>query len=253
MIQGLQPQHVYGKALEVMRKVDKLQQAQGLGAITVPTYPMRLITPSEVFDITRRLDDELTLVFQRETVDKGSWGGDVAEYEDKLPSDVFLNMQKISNLIDTLLGQESYTMAEMYRYREVITIKHDVLWIANRLDKTFPDSTWNRREDEPNGSAHDLSLLTEEVLKLISRVKRRAGMFGSRNFDFHSGQMSSRTDIFNRISLISTELVELKVFLGISAAPERLTEQKDKTPDDVLMVLDGVTTALQTILYFEKK
>jgi len=247
VIHGLEPQHVYGKALEVMRKVGKLRQIQGQRSIAVPNYPLRAITPSEVFDIIRRLDDELVLAFKQEIPVHELWGENLAEHEDKLPSDVFFNMQKISNLIDTLLGQGSYTIADIYH--QTVLIRKDILLIAGRFGEAIPRSVWDHEDNELDGSSRDVSLLTEEMLALISKIKRRAGMPAVRDFDFQFDSMSNRTAVFNRVSLISTELIGLKVFLGISGDPEQLIEQKGITMNDVLFTLNGSAIGLETILH----
>ncbi len=251
IIPGLKPQHVYGKGLEIMEKVDVLRRRQNLGPVTVPRYPLRTITPSEVFDLALRLDNELALIHQQEGVDVELWGTaiEVSEYEDKQPSDVFYNMQKISNLLDAILGSEGFTPNDVYR--EVLAIKLDVQLIAMNLGETIPATIWSTPVLKPSAEPSDVLAKARDVLDLIALAKRRAGMFGVRNIAVLPDDIVTPSEVFNQIRLIETELTEFKVFLKISAIPELPAMQHNKTPSHVLQVLEGITAALRSLLHLD--
>ncbi len=251
MIRGLKPQHVYGKALEIMEKVDVLRRRQNMGPMAVPRYPLRNITPSEVFELAMRLDSELALIHrQEEAVELWGTAVEVQEYDDKQPSDVFHNMQKISNLLDTILGSEGFTPNDVFR--EVNTIKQDVLLIADSLGEAIPPEDWARPVLKPGTEPSDVLAKAQEVLDLIVLAKRRAGMFGVRDVTVLPDDVVTPTEVFNQVRLIETELTEFKVFLNIGATPERLPMQHGKTPAHVLQVLEGVANALRSLLHLNR-
>ncbi|RDH85525.1 MAG: hypothetical protein DIZ78_11340 [endosymbiont of Escarpia spicata] len=251
MIPGLKSQHVYGKALEIMEKVDVLRQRQNLGPMAVPRYPLRTITPSEVFDLALRLDNELALIHRRGGGEAELWvtSTQVLEYENKQPSDVFHIMQRISNLLDTILGSEGFTPNDVYR--EVLVTKQDVQLIARALGETIPPETWRVPGFKSGTEPRDVLNKAREVVDLIAMAKRRAGMFGGRNIAVSTGETVTPSDVFNQVRLIDTELTEFKVFLDISDVPDRMQAQKNKVPAHVLQVLEGISAALRSLLHME--
>ncbi|MCG8426580.1 MAG: hypothetical protein MI754_04390 [Chromatiales bacterium] len=249
LIPGLKPQHVYSKGLEIIEKVDLLRRQQNLGPLTVPSAPQHAITPSEVFDLALRLDDELALIHRLEGADAELWvtASQVNEYENKQPSDVFLVMQRISNLLDTILGSEGYT--PNYVYREVLATQWNIQIIAEALGETIPPETWLKPAIKPSTEPQDILRKTQELADLIAAAKRRAGMFGGRNIALATGERVTLSDVFNQVRLIETELNEFKVFLGITKTVQRVPFQKGKTPADILQALEGIANALNTLLH----
>lgn len=249
-ITGMQPRHVYGKTLEILEKVSVLRQRQGLGEMVVPRYPLRTITPSEVYDLTLRLDNELELIFKQEGMETELWGAmanQVDEYEDKQPSDVYQNMQQILYSLDVILGSEGSTPDDVYR--EVLTIKQDIQLIARSLGETIPANLWSSIKLKPYTQPREVLLKAAEVLDLILKAKRRAGIFGLHRIALYPGEIVTPTDVFKQVRLIETELTELKVFIGMELIPEPVPRQKNKTPADVLQVLEGVAMGLKIILH----
>ncbi len=59
---GRQPKHVYQKTLECLWKVNRLRKQLGLGPTAIPDFPLRRITPNEVYDLAVRLRAELGLI-----------------------------------------------------------------------------------------------------------------------------------------------------------------------------------------------
>ncbi|RLJ18142.1 hypothetical protein DJ030_12140 [bacterium endosymbiont of Escarpia laminata] len=171
------------------------------------------------------------------------------EYENKRPSDVFHIMQRISNLLDTILGSEGFTPNDVYR--EVLATKQDVQLIARALGETIPPETWSAPGFKSGTEPRAVLDKAREVVDLIAMAKRRAGMFGGRDIAVSTGETVTPSDVFNQVRLIDTELTEFKVFLGISMVPDRIQAQKDKVPGHVLQVLEGISAALRSLLHME--
>ncbi len=249
VIHGLEPRHVYSKALEIMEKINALREQQHLGSISVPLYPIRTITPSEVFDLTLRLDSEFALIHQQDESKMELYGTEVniQEFEDKNPSDVFYNMQKISNLLDTILGSEGFTPNDVYL--EARLIKQDLEAISHHLGNRIPEELWSAPILRPHTEPKDVLAQAQKVLKLIIKAKRRAGMFRIKNISVTPDEEITPTIVYNEIRLIKTELNEFKVFLNINTQKHRSSPYSDKRPADTLQVLEGVTAALQHLLH----
>jgi len=251
MIHGLKPQHVFNKGLEILEKVDVLRRRQNMGPMAVPHYPLRAITPSEVFDLTLRLDNELTSVYEFSGEQSELWDIDsvTREHTNKRPSDVFFNMQRISNIFDTLLGIDGFTSDDVYR--EVLSIKQSIQLIADTLGEVIPEKSWAELKIRSRINPSDVLLLAGETLDLIIRAKRRAGMFGGNSLGLSSGKTVTPSDVFNQVRLMEAELNELMVFLDIDTLVSRPPIQNNKTPAHVLQALHGVNNALRYLMRME--
>ncbi|WP_457573870.1 hypothetical protein [Desulfolithobacter sp.] len=249
IIYGLQPQHVYEKGLEILEKVDVVRRSYGLGPIAVQRYPLRVITPSEVFDLALRLDEELDILFRQDGMPSDLWltSSKVAEFDDKTPSDVFLNMRRISLLLDTILGSEGFTPSHVFR--EAVSVRDNIMIIARALGEPCIDLSNDKDPLRPEIQPRDVYFKAREVMGLVLEAKRRAGMFGVRDISIPPGKPVTPTDVFNQVRIIDAELTELKVFLGISSAAERPDFQEGKIPAQVFRVLEQAEEELRIILH----
>ena len=250
MIPGLQPQHVFGKGIEIMEKIVLLRQRQHLGSTSIPHYPLRAFSPSEVYDLALRIDEELSLIYQQEGMEQaGTWvtAIQVNEYEDKQPSDIFFTMQQIVHLLDSILGSNGSSPNEVFR--EALTIQTEIQLIAESLGETIPLEIWMAQPLKPATIPADVLAKTGELQDLIDLMKRRAGMFDVLPLAASPGKHVTPTDVFNQVRLIESELTELKVFLAIFRIAERAPLQTHKTPAHVLQVLEGVADALRILLH----
>ena len=94
----------------------------------------------------------------------------------------------------------------------------------------------------------------KETLDLVLAVKRRAGMFGTRQITMsYNKRAISAIDIMNHVRLIETELSEFKVFIGITIQPIKPRKQHDKSLQDVLGLLDCICNALSSITNVKEK
>lgn len=249
LIQGLQSQHVYGKTLEIIEKINLIRQAQNIGAITEPHYPLRKITPAEVFNEALRVDEELTILYQYSGMTNQLWitKTDVKEYDDKTPSDVFFNMQRISLLLDTILGTDVFT--PNYVYREAQRIQQEILILAQRFGETIPQSVWQNIEMIPSTQPENVLPQVKKLLELVLDVQRRAGMFQVQEFSVPPGDVITPTEIYNLIRVVASEITELKVFLGINQTHYFQPKVKDKTSGHVMQLIQGNQAALELILH----
>jgi len=235
LTEGLAPKHVYQKTLANLKKVDRLRQQTGLGEMVVPDYPLRAITPNEVYDLATRLRDELEIVYQHSGVRNVPATVAVSLQADRItPSDVYRQMEGLSMLLDTALGSNGYPLRDLYR--ATTAINSELLLLVRYRGRdgevALPELSSYATESQVLEAAH-------EVLKLVEMVQYRTGLVGDHVPRQAISGRVSLSDLFNTVDVISTELVSLKLQLGI-------TERAALEPDTGLQPgLEQVLVQLQ--------
>ena len=111
------PRHVIQKALEILDKVNRYRLIHGYGAIAIPPYPSREITPQDVYEYVKRVTGEVRLFIHDEaflaSLKRQKFTG-------KRPSDVYKLLWSISLGFDDLLGIKGYTPNDVYALSEKI-------------------------------------------------------------------------------------------------------------------------------------
>ncbi len=250
-ISGLQPSHVYEKTLEVIEKINLLRLRHNLGPIVESRYPLRKITPTEVFNQVLQVDEELDVLYQKSGVPHQLWitSESVKEYEDKTPADVFLNMQKISLLLDTLLDPGVFTPD--YVYREAELIRNEIHILADYLDEPVPDSLWSDVKLDLSTRPENVYPRVKKLLQLVLQMERRAGMFKVKDTSIPPGDNITPAEVYNLIRVVASEITKLKVFLGINQHAEYPPKVIGKTPGHVLQIIQGNISAMETFLHIK--
>ncbi len=246
-ITGLKPQHVYSKVLESLEKINVLRKKIGLKISAVPDYPLRKITPQEVFDIVLLIDEQLDIIYQHVGISSFYWRNRTnnKEYFNKTPSDVYHNIWKISELLDTILGINSFTPNEVFQ--KATDIYNDVNIVFNQVS-TAPE-TKIKTKIHSRIVPKDVFKKSEQVLDLVLKAQRRAGMFDVEYIAIPTGPSIKPGDVYNQVRIIEAEITELKVFLGITQSTEKAERVKNKKPVDVYKVLIKVEAKLNSLLH----
>ncbi len=245
-VNGMLPQHVYSKTLELLDKINLIRQQKHLGEVTVPRYPLRKITPSEVFNQALRVDEELAIIYKHEGIAAKIWltQKQIKHYQNKTPSDVFYNMQKISLLLDTILGGNAFSPNDVYQ--EMMFIENEVTILAKHLKLKLPD--YKPKPLDINTQPRDTFMMARKILSLILKIKQRAGMFDIKDTSIPVGDNISPSEVYNQVRVITSELTSLKVFLSINILAQQPPESKGKTAAHVLSQMNKVKTNLEYIL-----
>ncbi|MBL3601697.1 MAG: hypothetical protein JMN25_17835 [gamma proteobacterium endosymbiont of Lamellibrachia anaximandri] len=108
------PRHVFQKALEILGKISRYRaNIAKTGAITVPSFPGRDITPNEVFSTVVRLRQELSLLLKHQTQEKQG-KQEQQHFFNKTPSHVYSALSEVSIALEETLGLRSITPSEVY-------------------------------------------------------------------------------------------------------------------------------------------
>lgn len=241
-VAGLKPRHVYQKTTEVLGKVVSLREQVKLGATALPLYPMRDVTPSDVYQIVSRLDRELDLIYRQQGMDLSPFS--VRTFEGKKPSDVFNVMWNISYEMDVLLGSSGQTPSDVFRMA-VYLEKHAKQLAAQLGYQTDCEPP----PFKPGLQPANVIVKAKEIFKLIQDMKKRAGIFDAPPPLPPSSTPVTPSDVYNVVGVIAPELITIEVQLGIKNQVLYPPPFKGKTPSHVYQQLEKVRRILAHIRY----
>lgn len=245
-IYGLKPIHVYEKGIENLEKIAKLKKLEGFSPSEIPESARTRITPSEVYEIILRLDDELGLIYYdalqnnpilssyRDLVYK-------KHYKKKTSSDVYDNLWKISYELDAILNEE-YTPNETYILAK--NIENNLLKMENFfLGKNIQISVKKFQAKRPS----DVFFKSLSLLKDLEFIKKRAN-FKSVQVTIPQDDIITPTSVYNALRIISATISEIDAYYGIAQTLKISKINKDKTPTDVYEVVDTMQKIVSHIL-----
>lgn len=223
-----QPRHVYQKALEVLAKVNRFRLIKGMGAIVIPHYPARLITPDEVYGLINHLQGEIQLLLpESKRYKQNSFAG-----ENITPTDVYRNLWLSSLALDPLLGIRGFTPNEVYQQAEYIVQLIDFLRLSQNqvLDVSKPKKTSDKHPNHALKAAYELQ-------GTIYRVQKNLWMTVTDKEPEVPRRVIRPTEVYDALQVVIAELQRIKYRLGIDRELPLPALRKNKTPDDVIQLL----------------
>lgn len=228
---GLAPRHVLQKSLEVLDKIKRLRRIREMGPITVPLFPTRKITPSEVFDMAGRLIEEVKLFPALQGVSLSP----VDISTGKTPSDVYQALWNISLAMDPLLGVRGLKFSDVYGQSLKILAQVKFLRISQSLPLNIPppQKTQGKRSNHMLQQAYLLlgsiamaehNLWVEPIR--VPTVPRREIKPG---------------EVYDVLLIAQAELERIKYRLGIERDIASVETEGHKSSDDVLFNLVWAT------------
>ena len=222
------PRHVIQKSLEVLSKINLYRNSKHFGSIYIPPYPARDITPSDVYDSVKRLDEEVTPFIDDVDFLQSI---KVEKFEDKTPNDVYQLLWSISLAFDSLLGIHGYTPTDVYILSQKLlkTIKFIRESQNNYEDVIKPKKVKSLHPNHALYASYDLlakiSLAEKKLWIEPAEVQQKP----------HT--VITPTDVYDFMQYNMAELHRIKYRLGI----ERYFKSEDiseiKTPSDVVQNL----------------
>jgi len=229
----LQSRHVFQKTLECLSKTDQLRQHVGLGAMALPVQPLIPITPTEVYELALRLDAELGILYAQ--IDMEFTPAELVINEvdnDKTPSDVFRNMWAISYMIDSVLGAEGYTPSDVFN--QVRRVVDELNIIREHLNHTHDISMPLMVSDK---RPEDVLRLAEQLMNILKKIKLRAGILEHTLPVPPDPENATPDDVYTQMGIILSELVNVKMQLGIKQRVGQSPNVAGKTPSHVFQQL----------------
>ncbi|WP_220495756.1 hypothetical protein [Oceanospirillum sediminis] len=224
-----QPRHVYQKALEVLGKINRLRVIKGLGPVATPHYPVRLITPDEVYGLVKHVRNELHLLIPE---DQRKNRTTPVIHKNIVPGDVYSSLQWASLRIDPLLGVRGYTPNEVYQLAEYIVEQIRFLRLSQNLAeiRKKPAKTSGKHPNHALKAAIDLQQkVFQAQINLWMPLPEKPPEIPHR--------VISPTDVYDALQVILAELQRMKYRLGVNREIPYPALKTNKTPDDVIQLL----------------
>jgi len=234
---GHEPSHVYQKALEVLEKISRHRiKIIKTGGITVPRFPGRDITPSEVFSVVVRLRQELALLVPKGREEPAERGQPLLTI--KVPSDVYAALSEVSIALEETLGLRGITPSEVFvRSQQVVDL---VLFLRKSqslpLDVAKPLRTQGKLPNHALQAVHELLRkigIAEQNLwmkPLIQPVVPR--------------RVITPSDVYDAMGVTMAELQRIQFRLGLEREFPLPQPLRGKSPDDVIQNTVWASTLL---------
>ena len=246
-VYGLEPIYVYVKGLENLEKIAKLKSLEGFYPAQIPDAPNTKITPSEVYELILRLDDEINLIYNTKKYNYKfiSYRNYLNKkiYQDKTPSDVYNILWRISYELDTILNQqytpnETYTLAvKLYKNVQIISY--------NFVHKKIQVPLLEYESKAP----YDVFVQSLYLMQTLTKIKKR-GNIDSPTIAIPRDKIITPNSVYNALRLISGTISELRIYYNIQMHTQAAYEKtpKNKTPSNVYSVLEATNKLAQQIL-----
>ncbi|MBF0455857.1 MAG: hypothetical protein HQL72_13710 [Magnetococcales bacterium] len=238
---GKSPRHVLQKALEVLEKINRLRTNQKLGAISIPPYPSRPITPTEVYDMVSRLIDEMVLLRQMTTKEQEREPAKIPEVDRiKTPDDVYQNLWAISRALDPVLGVGGFSPSDVYAQSVRIVNLVQFLRQTQRVSVNI------KKQPAPKGKHPNHALAaTYQLLKKISFAEKNLWI-APVDIPVVPKKVITPTEVYDALQGVIAELQRIKYRLGVERHFPTPMVKPGKTPDDVIQNLAWATAMMPT-------
>jgi hypothetical protein len=262
-VSNLTPQHTFTQGLEALEMIGLLRENQGLGLSATANYPLKEITPQEVFDLSLRIDEYLNMVFKESGMVSSIWitNEEIEYFYNKTPSDVYSNMWKINMLLEAILSNQGFNLNHLFQKADYLDNKLNIL--NSHLVEIL---TFNNKQ-LANNNAHqnmlykksenignkDLLAKTLYLKKLIVKIKAQQGISINAHLSVAPISQVKFSDIYRELWLIDASLSELELSLGIDKEVMKSVKDKDKDKDkdnfyQKLLKLEGKIVMLSAYL-----
>jgi len=222
------PRHVIQKALEILNKINIYRITKGYGEIFIPPYPIRDITPTDVYEMVKRLDAEVTPFIK----DKKFLSSlKFVKYKNKTPNDVYRLLWSISLALDDILGIKGYTPTNIYE-------------LSNKLIENvkFLRETQNVYSDVkkpkkiPNLHPNHALYASYDFLKKVRTAEKNLWIEPT-EVPKKPHKVISPTEVYDSIQYDLAELQRIKYRLGVERYFKLKNIKEVKTPSDVVQNL----------------
>lgn len=227
--------HTYIESREVMEKTARVQRRLGMIPVEVSPVPVKEITPRDLHRNVRAIMEEVRRVKRQLVVRTEIQSAPLSE--DVSPALTHRNLEYASSLLDGLVGRAT-TSNDVYMH--VLRVHDEMTLIGAHLGVTL--------ESEPpavEGNKEPREV-AEQVLRAVYKavnLQFRLGMDAS-NLPNVELEDVMPADVFDAFNILMGELMRIKVYMGIQSLPaEPRHSQRKRSSDtfaEVLLVLENL-------------
>ena len=223
------PRHVIQKALEILNKINLYRISKGYGEIFIPPYPTRDITPTDVYEIVKRLDSEVTpFIKDQKKLSKIRF----KKYTGYTPNDVYRLLWSISLAFDTLLGIHGYTPTDVYALSEKLIDTVKFLRESQNI-YDLPEKPKYIPNLHPNHALYANYNLLKKVRKAETHL-----WIEPTEVPTKPHRVITPTDVYDSIQYNIVELQRIKYRLGLERYFKLKPVKVSKTPSDVVQNIE---------------
>ena len=236
--QNKKPRHVIQKSLEVLTKINKYRKNKGFSEISIPLYPSRTITPSDVYYISERLNQEVYLLIKDK---KNFKTKPFLQHKNKTPNDVYKELWEISLGFDSLLGR-GFTPTDVYgQTQRIIKI---VEYLNNSQDIVIKVKKPNLKSGQHPNHALYASI---DLMSKISNSQKKLWM-QPMEVPLAPQRVITPTEVYDSLQTIIAELQRIKRRIGVEKYFQSEGIDEEKTPSHVIQNLEYVISIFPDFL-----
>ncbi|NPA10807.1 MAG: hypothetical protein GXO62_01015 [Epsilonproteobacteria bacterium] len=237
------PRHVIQKALEILSKINLYRISKGYGEIFIPPYPAREITPSDVYEMVKRLDAEVTPFIK----DKQFLASlRLVKYKGKTPNDVYRLLWSISLAFDSLLGIHGYTPTDVYALSQKLIETVKFIRETQNMYKLPP-----KPKKIPNLHPNHALYASYGFLSKVRDAEKHLWIDPT-EVPKKPHRVITPTDVYDSLQYNIAELQRIKYRLGVERYFKLKPVKESKTPSDVVQNIK-YATLLMPVFDFDKK
>ena len=218
------PRHVLQKSLEVLYKINRYRINHNYGEISIPNYPSREITPSDVYAYTKRLNEEVSPFCDKKVLLRLK----TKKFYNKTPSDVYKILWEVSLGFDKLLGIGGFTPTDVYEQSQtIVAIARFLRQSQGNFDEI--KKPFVKKGLHPNHALNTSFKLLGKISELQTKLWMKPAKVPKKTY-----KVTTPTQVYDSLQNIIAEMQRLKTRLGIERYFEIKKVKSDKTPSDVV-------------------
>jgi len=223
------PRHVIQKALEILRKVNIYRISHHYGAIFIPPYPARNITPSEVYEMVKRVNTEVT-PFIKDKHFLQSLKPKV--YYRKTPNDVYQLLWSISLAFNSLLGVHGDTSTDVYNLSQKLI---ETVKFIRQTQNIYNDPKKPKyiKHLYPNHALYASYDFLDKV-----RLSEKHLWIEPTEVPVKPHKVITPTEVYDSLQYSIAELQRIKYRLGVERYFKLPESKKTKTMSDVVQNIE---------------
>jgi len=231
--QNLKPKHVYVKALEAIDKIVKLRESQAKSNSAIPRFPVRDITPQEVFNLSLRIDEYLGIIYHDYGMPSKPWNinNDISYFSGKTPTDVYGNMLRINSLLQHIQGNQGRNITDLFDKVNVLNADMDQILKRHSL----PLKTTKETTKHAVVNLNDIFKKLNNAIVILTKIKIAEGHVDNAKIRLPSNKIISMPDVYQLAWRVEAELAELKLILGIEHSQTNTLKKQAKALSDVYL------------------
>ena len=221
------PRHVIQKALEILHKINRYRLMKGYGAIYIPPYPIKEITPTDVYEMVRRVEAEISPFIPQKELAAIHY----KHYSNKTPNDVYRLLWSISLAFDELLGIHGYTPTDVYALSLKLLQNVRFLRQSQNMFKQVPKPAY-----EPNLHPNHALGASYDFLRKV-KIAQEHLWIKPTDVPHVPQRIITPTEVYDSIQYDLAELQRIKYRLGLERYFKLQSVKEAKNPSDVVFNL----------------